>query len=112
RVQGAERLVLRTRHRGTEPVRLEAWSSAHTSEECAAIGHELRRIHVEDSVPWDRLAVVVRRQGTEVEGILRALDDAGIPRWMPEEGVALASEPAVSPFVAALRWLVTPAARE
>ncbi len=56
--------------------------------------------------PWGELAVVVRRQGSHVGGLLRALDDARVPRTAPESGVSLAQEPATRPFVLALRWLV------
>jgi len=108
--RGAEHVVLRERHRGRAG--LEAWTSAHVSEEHGAIARELRRTHVEDGAPWGRLAIVIRRQGAEAAGLLRALDDAGVPRWMPEEGLGLGVEPSVAPFVLALRWLVRPRDRE
>ena len=107
---GAGRVVLTERHRGQGP-RVEAWAAPHTSEEHGAIARELRRSHVEDGVRWGRMAVVVRRSGSAA-GLARALDDAGIPRWMPEEGLALGSEPSVAPFVLALRWLARPGDRE
>jgi RecB family exonuclease len=52
------------------------------------------------------MAVVVRRQGSHVGGLLRALDDARIPRAVPERGLSLTGEPATRPYVLALRWLV------
>ena len=55
---------------------------------------------------WSDLAVVVRRQGAHLGGLLRALDDARIPRAIPERGLSLTSEPATRPYVLALRWLV------
>jgi superfamily I DNA/RNA helicase len=102
----ATHVELPTAHRAPAPVRIDAWSAAHTSEEYAAVARELRRLHVEDGVGWDDLAVVVRRQGAHVGGLLRALDDARVPRTAPESGVSLAQEPATRPFVLALRWLV------
>jgi RecB family exonuclease len=48
----------------------------------------------------------VRRQGAHLGGLLRALDDARIPRAMPERGLSLTAEPATRPYVLALRWLV------
>ena len=94
------------RHRAPREIAIDAWSAAHTSEEYAAIARELRRLHVEDGVGWGDLAVVVRRQGSHVGGLLRALDDARDPALAPESGVSLAQEPATRPYVLALRWLV------
>jgi superfamily I DNA/RNA helicase len=104
--EGAAHVELRVPHRAPRPVRIDAWSAAHTSEEYAAVARELRRLHVEDGVDWGELAVIVRRQGAHVGGLLRALDDARVPRTAPESGVSLAQEPATRPFVLALRWLV------
>jgi superfamily I DNA/RNA helicase len=104
--EGAAHVDLSVPHRAPQPVRTDAWSAAHTSEEYAAIARELRRLHVEDGVDWADLAVVVRRQGAHVGGLLRALDDARVPRTAPESGVSLAQEPATRPFVLVLRWLV------
>ncbi|MEP7059721.1 MAG: ATP-dependent DNA helicase [Actinomycetota bacterium] len=103
---GAASLELIVTHRtGTEPVEPEAWQAAHTSEEHAAIARELRRLHVEDDVPWGLLAVIVRRQGAHLGGLLRALDDARVPRAVPERGLSLGAEPATFPYVLALRWI-------
>jgi superfamily I DNA/RNA helicase/RecB family exonuclease len=107
---GAERVRLTVRHRGSGPA-LEAWHAQHSSEEQACLARELRRIHVQENVAWSRLGVVVRRFGGEVSGLLRALDDAGIPRWTPERGLAALTEPGTRPYVLALRWAVRPAER-
>jgi superfamily I DNA/RNA helicase/RecB family exonuclease len=108
---GAGTVALATPHRAPEAPSVTAWVAPHTSEEHAAIARELRRLHVEADVAWSDLAVVVRRQGTHVGGLLRALDDAGIPRAVPERGLSLTSEPATLPYVLALRWLVADEAR-
>ena len=105
-VFGGDRVELATNHRAPEPAAVEAWVAPHASEEYAAIARELRRLHVEDGVDWNDMAVVVRRQGTHLGGLLRALDDARIPRAMPERGLSLTAEPATRPYVLALRWLV------
>ena len=97
---------LATNHRAPERVTVEAWVAPHASEEHAAIARELRRLHVEHGVGWNDMAVVVRRQGANLGGLLRALDDARIPRAMPERGLSLTAEPATRPYVLALRWLV------
>jgi superfamily I DNA/RNA helicase/RecB family exonuclease len=99
------------RHRG-DAVSLVAWCTRHTSEEHAGAARELRRIHVEEDVPWGDLAVVVRRQGSHLAALLRALDDAGVPRHVAEGGLSLTSEPAVWPYVLALRWVARPLERD
>jgi len=45
-------------------------------------------------------------------GLVRALDEAGVPRSVPERGLSLLAEPATVPFVLALRWLARPADRD
>jgi superfamily I DNA/RNA helicase len=111
RFAGAGLVELETDHRSTG-IRLEAWTAAHASEEHAGIARELRRIHVRDGVAWHSLAVVVRRQSRHLQGLLRALDDAGIPRHVPEVGLALAAEPATVPYSLALRWVARPLERD
>jgi superfamily I DNA/RNA helicase len=110
---GAASVSLTVGHRSPEPPAVEAWVAPHTSEEHATIARELRRLHVEEGVAWSDLAVVVRRQGASLGSLLRALDDARIPRAVPERGLSLTAEPATFPYVLALRWLVAdPARRE
>jgi len=109
---GAQRLDLAVNHRSPNGLVAEARCTPHTSDEFALVASELRRAHVEDEVSWGSLAVVVRRLGTQVEGLLRALDDARVPRSAPEAGLALPAEPAVVPFVLAMRWIARPSARE
>jgi superfamily I DNA/RNA helicase len=107
----AEHVALVTPHRCEAPV-YQAWSTPHTSEEMAAVARELRRIRVEDGVSWGHLAVIVRREGSHVGGLLRALDDARVPRTTPESGLSLLAEPATFPLVLALRWLARPDDRD
>lgn len=101
----ADHVELVTLHRGTD-VAVEAWRAPHTSEEQAAVARELRRIHVEEGVPWSDLAVVARRQSAHLAGLLRALDDARIPRTTAESGLSPIAAPATFPYVLALRWLI------
>jgi len=101
-----EHVELDTNHRAPGPVTVEAWVAPHASEEHAAVARELRRRHVEHGIGWNDMAVVVRRQGSHLGGLLRALDDARVPRAMPERGLSLTAEPATRPYVLALRWLV------
>jgi superfamily I DNA/RNA helicase len=101
----ADHIELVTPHRGTE-VSIEAWRAPHSSEEHAAAARELRRIHIEEDVRWRDLAVVVRRQDAHLAGLLRALDDARIPRTSAGSVPSLRIAPATFPYVLALRWLV------
>ena len=101
---GADLVELRTPHR-PEPGEVEAWRAGHVSEQHAAVARELRRLHVDDGVRWRQVAVVVRRLGAHVAGLLRALDDAHVPRRIADAG-SPATVPATRPFVLALRWLV------
>jgi len=101
---GAAMVPLETRHRPA-PELVEAWRAGHVSEQHAAVARELRRLHVDDQVPWRELAVIVRRHGPRVEGLLRALDDANVPRGIADAG-SPATVPATRPFVLALKWLV------
>jgi superfamily I DNA/RNA helicase/RecB family exonuclease len=103
---GMAAATLATNHRTPAPPQIEAWVTPHASEEHAAVARELRRLHVEDGIAWSEMAVVVRRQGAHLGGLLRALDDARIPRAVPERGLSLTAEPATRPYVLALRWLV------
>ncbi|MFB3738056.1 MAG: UvrD-helicase domain-containing protein [Candidatus Velamenicoccus archaeovorus] len=103
---GAGRVRLREPHRG-RGVTVEAWRTPHVTEEHAVIARELRRVHVEEHVPWDRLAVIVRRQGPYAAGLIRSLDDAGIPRTSSERGLSLATASATRPYVLALRWIAS-----
>jgi superfamily I DNA/RNA helicase len=100
----AEQVVLETPHRGPRPT-IVAWRAPHTSEEHAAVARELRRIHVQDGIAWSDLAVIVRRWGPHVAGLLRALDDAGVPRTSSDPGLTAATAPAARPYVLALRWI-------
>ncbi len=99
------------RHRGVD-VAVEARCTRHVSEEHAGVARELSRIHVEEGVAWNQLAVVVRRQSAHLAGLLRALDDAGVPRHAPESGFSLAAEPATWPYILALQWIAQPERRD
>ncbi|HSD48599.1 MAG TPA: ATP-dependent helicase, partial [Actinomycetota bacterium] len=97
--------TLGTRHRGAVGASLEDWRAPHVSEELACVARELRRIHVEDDVPWTRLAAVTRRQGSQTAALVRALDDAGIPHTGLDAG-PVPGAPATVPYLLGLRWLI------
>jgi len=101
---GAVEVELVTQHR-PRPATVEAWRAPHVSEQHAAVAREIRRIHVEERVPWRDIAVVARRHGPHEAGLLRALDDARIPRAISERGTYRQAA-ATRPFLLALRWVV------
>jgi superfamily I DNA/RNA helicase/RecB family exonuclease len=112
-VPTARQVVLDTAHRlGRARRHSEAWIAKHVSEEHWAVARELRRAHVQDHVPWSDLAVAVRRQGPNLGSLLRALDDAGVPRRRPGTALSLPAEPATFPLILALRWLARPEERD
>jgi superfamily I DNA/RNA helicase/RecB family exonuclease len=100
---GAAEVELSTEHR-PGPGTIEAWRAPHVSEQHAAVAREVRRVHVEEGVAWRDIAIVMRRHGAHEAGMLRALDDARVPRTVSEQGEVWRS-PATRPFVLALRWI-------
>ena len=100
---GADEVELTTAHRPV-PGAIDAWRAPHVSEQHGAVAREIRRVHVEDGVPWPEIAIVMRRHGAHEAGMLRALDDARVPRTVSEQG-SVWRAPATRPFVLALRWI-------
>jgi superfamily I DNA/RNA helicase/RecB family exonuclease len=100
---GARGVVLPAEHRPA-PDAIDAWRAPHVSEQHTAVAREIRRIHVEDRVAWRDIAIVMRRHGSHEAGMLRALDDARVPRTVSEQG-AVWRAPATRPFVLAMRWI-------
>ena len=49
---GAANIALDQRHRAPSAPDVRAWVAPHASEEHAGIARELRRLHVEEGVPW------------------------------------------------------------
>ncbi|GCD91561.1 ATP-dependent DNA helicase [Nocardioides sp. LS1] len=66
----------------------------------------LRRAHLEDGVPWDDMAVLVRSGRTSIPPLRRALGAAGVPVEVASDEVPLVRDPAVLPLIDALRAVV------
>ncbi|MGA9746512.1 MAG: ATP-dependent helicase, partial [Nocardioides sp.] len=66
----------------------------------------LRRAHLEDGVPWDEMAVLVRSGRTSIPPLRRALGAAGVPIEVAADEVPLVRDPAVLPLLEALRAVV------
>ena len=66
----------------------------------------LRRAHLEDGIPWDDMAVLVRSGRTSIPPLRRALGAAGVPVEVATDEVPLVRDPAVLPLLDALRAVV------
>ena len=66
----------------------------------------LRRAHLEDGVPWDEMAVLVRSGRTSIPPLRRALGAAGVPVEVASDELPLVRDPAVLPLLDALRAVV------
>ena len=66
----------------------------------------LRRAHLEDGIPWDRMAVLVRSGRTSIPPLRRALGGAGVPVEVARDELPLVQDPSVLPLLDALRAAV------
>ncbi|MFF8287969.1 ATP-dependent helicase [Streptomyces sp. NPDC016309] len=90
--------------------RVETYTFPTSSTELDNIADILRRAHLEDGVPWNDMAVLVRAGGRTLPTLRRALTSAGVPVEVDGDDVPLRHEPAVAPLLAALRAAATPEA--
>ncbi len=81
------------------------------AQEAAHVAWLLRSAHLDDDVPWDRMAVVVR-SGGQVASLRRALLDAGVPVAVTGSDVPLRGEPAVRPLLLAMACAGEPTPEE
>ncbi|GGU53106.1 helicase UvrD [Streptomyces lavendofoliae] len=99
-------------HRGLAAVRgggrVEAYTFPTPSTEVDNIADILRRAHLEEGVPWNDMAVLVRAGGRTIPTLRRALTSAGVPVEVDGNDVPLRHEPAVAPLLAALRAAAAP----
>lgn len=72
-----------------------------------SVADAVRRAHVADDVPWDRIAVVVRTAG-EIHPLRRTLLSHGVPVKVDPTSVVLAEQPLVASLLLALDALVRP----
>ncbi|MBT0770367.1 ATP-dependent helicase [Kineosporia sp. J2-2] len=88
---------------GTAEVRV----FASPAREGAYIAQYLRRLHLEQQVPWQRMAVIVRSTKA-TSPLRRALGAAGVPVAIPTAEVPVRDEIAVVPLRLALRCALRP----
>ncbi|MEU3405539.1 ATP-dependent DNA helicase [Streptomyces sp. NPDC006670] len=101
-------------HRDLTPVRegggVEVYTYPTAGAELDNIADILRRAHLEDGVPWQDMAVLVRSGGRTLPAMRRALIAAGVPAETDATTTPLRHEPALSPLLTALRLTATAAA--
>ncbi|WP_374195474.1 ATP-dependent helicase [Streptomyces sp. ISL-87] len=90
--------------------RVEVFTYPTAGTELDNIADILRRAHLEDGVPWQDMAVLVRSGGRTLPAMRRALISAGVPAETDGTDTPLRHEPAVAPLLAALRTTATAAA--
>src|SRR5262252_6630796 len=79
------------------------------AQEAALVADTLRRAHLADGVPWQRMAVLVRSAQRQVPALRRALATAGIPVTVAGDELPLPDEPGVRPLLTLLRCALDPA---
>ena len=78
------------------------------AQEASVVADTLRRAHLADGVPWDRMAVLVRSAQRQVPALRRALTAAGVPVTVAGDELPLPAEPGVRPLLTLLRCAVQP----
>ena len=69
------------------------------SESANFIAHAMRSAHLQESLPWSKMAVIVRSPGSEVSALQRAFAQNGIPVAIESAALALAENPAIKPIL-------------
>ena len=93
---------------GLPPGRVEVRLLRSAAEEAAYLAGVLRRAHLDDELPWSRMAVLVRSTTQTLATLRRALVTAGVPVAVAGGDVPLAEQPAVAHLLTALRCVLRP----
>ena len=88
---------------------IEVATYSDSGSELTAAADLLRRAHLEHSVPWEEMAVLVRT-GDQLVAVRRALNAANVPVEVLGDDVPIAQEPAVAMLLLALRCAADPTA--
>jgi superfamily I DNA/RNA helicase/RecB family exonuclease len=86
-----------------DPGRVDVRLFASAAQEASWVADQLRRAHLLDGVPWERMAVLVRSAERSLPVLRRALLGAGVPLAVAAESVPLARHPIVRPFLELVR---------
>ncbi|MER6204388.1 ATP-dependent DNA helicase [Streptomyces sp. NPDC001642] len=92
--------------------RVEVYTYPTSGTELDNIADILRRAHLEDGVPWNDMAVLVRAGSRTIPTIRRALTAAGVPLDIDGDDLPLRHEPAVASLLTALRAVAAAEASE
>jgi superfamily I DNA/RNA helicase/CRISPR/Cas system-associated exonuclease Cas4 (RecB family) len=84
---------------------------AHPGEEADGVAHELLRWRVDHDVPWERMAVLMRRYRGYLTAVRHALARHRIPFVVIAEEAAITQEPATAPVIDLFRYVFRPDAR-
>jgi superfamily I DNA/RNA helicase/RecB family exonuclease len=110
RLAGAGPARTRTGPPGEDPeggvVDVRIFSSA--AQEAGWVADRLRRAHLQDGVPWSRMAVLSRSARRSLPTLRRALLAAGVPIAAPPDELPIARQPAVVPLLMVLRFAARP----
>src|SRR4029453_8330216 len=85
------------------PPAVEICTLRSATSESAYVAHRLRHAHLHESVPWSRMALIVRSLQHHHAALRRALTQAGVPVTTGAEDTALATQPAIAPLLQLLR---------
>lgn len=103
-------------HRELTPARdggrVEAYTYPTSGTELDNIADILRRGHLEDGIPWNDMAVLVRAGTRSIPAIRRTLTAAGVPLDIDGDDLPLRHEPAVTPLLTALRAVALSVAQD
>ena len=78
------------------------------AQEASVVADALRRAHLADGVPWERMAVLVRSAQRQVPALRRALTAAGVPVTVAGDELPLPAEAGVRPLLTLLRCALQP----
>ncbi len=78
------------------------------AQEASVVADTLRRAHLADGVPWERMAVLVRSAQRQVPALRRALTAAGVPVTVAGDELPLPAEAGVRPLLTLLRCALQP----
>ncbi|GAB3415129.1 ATP-dependent helicase [Flindersiella endophytica] len=98
------------KHRRLEPAQhvpdgeLEVHLLRSANSEAAYVAQRLRKAHLVDGIPWQRMAVLVRA-ATQLPVVRRALATAGVPAAIRLEEMPLVDQPAVRPLLTVLELI-------
>jgi superfamily I DNA/RNA helicase/RecB family exonuclease len=103
---GAAQVVLEQVHR--PPPTIEGYAMRSRAGEAAYVAQRLRSAHLEEGLPWSRMAVILRSPAIQLPAYERALRYAGVPTAVLAEDLPIHQLPAVKPFLLLLRCALDP----